>query len=280
MIQESETEIQTSHGQRLRLFITEKGPFPWILVTHGLGEHAGRQRFINKLFGDRYNILRYDLRGHGESQGKKGVVGNFSYFYEDLKAIWDFLLVSYRAKEIILWGHSMGGAIVAGFIQKFSSDLEGILKKVILSAPFMEVGGKLSSLVGLLPTKTLKFFCKSTVGITLQGLVTPWKLTHDPFYQEDYLQDPLVQKALNTKLVFEMMLAGREIFSQKLGVTCPVHIIVGEGDELVSVKKIQEYCTYVDKKCILKTIPEGRHELHHEIDKYRLVYFRYLESLL
>src|SRR6187399_430312 len=58
-----------------------------IIVTHGMGEHSGSyERLADGLKDSGYDLLVWDLRGHGNSFGKRGVIRKFSEFSDDLAA--------------------------------------------------------------------------------------------------------------------------------------------------------------------------------------------------
>ena len=85
-----------------------------IIITHGIAEHSGRYEEITKKLNDQgYSVIRYDLRGHGQSQGKRGALKSYHQFIDDLH-----VLVSEEKKAntkrifLFLIGHSMGGLIV------------------------------------------------------------------------------------------------------------------------------------------------------------------------
>ena len=64
--------LTINENLKLNLEIFESSKESWLIVTHGIGEHLGRHKeYILELFSSTHNIAFYDLRGHGNSQGKK-----------------------------------------------------------------------------------------------------------------------------------------------------------------------------------------------------------------
>lgn len=86
MIIEEKT-LEIAEDKEIHLKIKESGAPIWIIGTHGLGEHSGRHTYLFDLFASDFNICLYDLRGHGKSFGKRGNVGSFSDYFDDLEAL-------------------------------------------------------------------------------------------------------------------------------------------------------------------------------------------------
>ena len=91
------------------------GGWPAIVMFHGLG---GSREDMNKLAelafvpGDRYAVLTYDARGHGETGGLIGVDGPREV--ADARDVFDWLAArpEIDKKEIGAWGISYGGGAV------------------------------------------------------------------------------------------------------------------------------------------------------------------------
>src|SRR5947209_9218665 len=59
-----------------------------LLIVHGLSEHSARYLHVGGFFHARgYNVLAFDLRGHGRSEGRRGWVGRYADLGTDLEAV-------------------------------------------------------------------------------------------------------------------------------------------------------------------------------------------------
>jgi len=81
-----------------------------ILIMHGF--NANRNQLIHHseyLLPEGYGILTFDFRNHGTSEGNVTSMG----FHElkDARAAYRYLQEQPETDNVILWGHSMGGAI-------------------------------------------------------------------------------------------------------------------------------------------------------------------------
>lgn len=271
-------DIISFDGTLLKCLIRETGSSKWLIVTHGLGEHLGRHEHLLKLFASTYNIAIYDLRGHGRSGGKRAYVEDFNHFFKDLDSVIEFFKKEFSMTNYTLLGHSMGGLITAGYVQNVAKK-EFYPDKVFLSSPAVAGPGILGQAFSLAP----KFLFDGLVRcptIPLQGVLDLKKLSHDSRVYEAYVKDEFCQLKIHSKLFFEVLKMGREVFSRPLRVECPLFVSIGTGDVLVNPKLLISYFTKVEKSAQLKVIEGGYHELHNEIEKFRKPFLNFLRQSL
>jgi len=91
-----------------------------IVFVHGLGENKESWRYQTEHFSNKARTIAVDLRGHGES-GDSNI--SLDIFVEDLRALVDKL----GAKEIILCGLSMGGAISLAFCSEYPERVKAMV---------------------------------------------------------------------------------------------------------------------------------------------------------
>lgn len=271
-------DIISFDGTILRCLIRETGSSQWLIVTHGLGEHLERHEYILKLFSANFNIAIYDLRGHGRSGGKRGWVDSFEHYLNDLQGVIDFLKKEFSMKNYTLFGHSMGGLITAAYLQG-RAPKDFYPEKVFLSSPAVAGPGFLGHAFSLAPMILFNGL-KKVPTIPLQGVLDLKKLSHDGRIYESYVQDELNQLKIHSKLFFEVLRMGRDVFSRPLRADCPLFVSIGTGDGLVHPKLVIEYFTKVEKSAQLKIVEGGYHELHNEIEKYRKPYLNFLRQSL
>ncbi|WP_372652263.1 alpha/beta fold hydrolase [Halobacteriovorax sp.] len=272
--------LKTIDDKELHLEISESGKKKWLIVTHGIGEHLNRHSYIDEIFGNSFNILKYDLRGHGRSQGcKRGYVDNFSQFFDDLNEVIQFLKKSYKMEEFCLFGHSMGALITAGYMQTLA-DEENYPEAVFLNAPPVGFPGVLGELMNISPVSFVQKLASMPVSLKLGGLVDLDYLSHDSRIKEKYVEDEYNILKPHSKLLFEMVKASKEIFSRPLRITCPAFVSYGTEDKVVSISQLKHYLAMVDKSFKVHPINGAYHETHNEIEKYRTPYFEFLKESL
>lgn len=159
-------------------------PKAGILVVHGYAEHISRYDHVASFFNDQKYVVRgFDFLGHGKSEGRKGLIGDFGKLEEQLDAVANAFASEYPGIPICIMGHSMGGLVVA------SSCIKGKLKdfdNIILTNPGLDIASNqpkiLVSLVRLL-AKVIPTF--PTVKLKSDHI------SRDPEVRKDYDNDPL-----------------------------------------------------------------------------------------
>ncbi len=270
--------LTTSDGLSLHLGVCYHGAKEWIIVSHGIGEHFKRHLYMKHLFTPDFNILFYDLRGHGKSGGKRAYVKNFDRYVQDLREVIEFLkkelFPSLGGEKFHLMGHSMGALITFAYLQTQPGPMY-YPEKVFVNAPPLGIPGFLGSLVRFLPMSLL---AKIPFSIPIKGLVDLKWLALNPEVAAEYILDPQNCQKIHTKTVFSMLAKGREVASHSLEARCPVFMTVGSNDNIVDPIAIQNYAASLGKDVHLEVIPEAYHEIHNCPDDIRTKYFTFLSD--
>ncbi|MFA5560577.1 MAG: lysophospholipase [Acholeplasmataceae bacterium] len=227
-----------------------------IIITHGIAEHSGRYDVMTKKFNNAgFNVVRYDLRGHGQSQGQRGKLKSFHQFVDDLHA----LVVEEKKlqnNKIFLFGHSMGGLIVHLYGVKYK-DVQGIIS---CAAPtnFMS---------NILP---LRFFGFRLFGwIPIKTNFADQKLSRDRTVEEEYVSDPFNLHKFYISLVGQMFVRGVRYLNKRVNeFTLPILYIHGEEDKIVPEqfsKRMFDLVNSTDKKIVL--YPDSYHEVFNDLDQ-------------
>lgn len=272
-------DIRLRDGLNLKAYIIENGSPEWLVITHGLGEHAGRHEYSVKLLSQYFNICLYDLRGHGSSGGKRAYVSEFSDYCKDLDEVLDYLENTFNMKKFNLFGHSLGGLITASYMQNHIKS-ERYPKKVFLSAPASGGAGALGSVFKAAPLKVMSVLSSLKPSVKLKGMLDINKLSHDPRIAEYYEADKDCILAIPTKTFLTILYEARKVFSRPLRVDCELYCAVGSDDQIVDSNTTIEYFKNIEKNAQLKVIEGAYHEMHNEIDKYQVPYINFLKQAI
>jgi acylglycerol lipase len=279
--------IPTYDQERLHLSVAELNHPVWLVFTHGIGEYSGRYQQLAQFLGQYFNVCIYDLRGHGRSSGERAYVNDFFDFSRDLNTVLLHLQESYKMKSFILYGHSMGGLITSEFMQNYHRMTNACIvpgsfypQLVFLSSPAVLPAGWLGKLVKNMPLVWWKALAQKKIHFSLSGLIDLFYLSHDYRVFEEYMKDPLNNKKLSLKLLLEVVVHAREVFQKPLSLSCPLHCVAGTEDHLVSYPAIAHYFQTVEPHGFLHVVPNGYHELHNEVERYRRPYLDVLKSVL
>jgi acylglycerol lipase len=244
--------------------VTSHKPRARLLHIHGISEHSARHMpTFQALNAIGVEVVRFDLRGAGESGGRRQYIDHFSDYVADTARAHNWICESLEPLPLFLMGHSLGGAIALHFAAQYGSLLEG----VVLSAPAYKPGGDISPatiwigrcLVRFLPT--LRLYSSSSNG-----------LSRDPAVVAAYRKDPL-SSHFNTLKQGDAVLKALEQIPLIAGrIQNPVFIAHGTADSVIvpagSFEILQSLGSR-DKE--LHYLPGGFHEPH--IDHDSGVYF-------
>ena len=270
------TFIDVGGGVELYAEIGGHGPSGWIVAVHGLGEHSGRHGYLDELFGQEANVLRYDLRGHGRSGGSTKADGCFDRFKEDLEKIVSYLGSYHGMENYSLFGHSMGALIAWDYLREAHAKTPDAL---FLSAPPVGIPA-IAAKVLAKNTKLLNLLCRFCPPIQIGGAVAidTTLLSHDPAIRESYINDDLCRSKLYLNLLLQLILASKDAFSEIPSPPCPCFVAYGSGDRIIDTARLREY--FGDTGAEVLAIEGGFHELHNETAPFREPYFDFLRRSL
>jgi acylglycerol lipase len=235
-----------------------------LVLHHGLGEHSGRYgNVLSMLEGTGVTMYSYDMRGHGRSEGKKGLADDMYHLADDLSIFLQFLEKEYQVTKPILYGHSMGGGTVLAFIgrDKCSHDM---VKAVISTAPALGVEKNCYQTVMATLVTCLRTMIPS---VCLDSGLDCNKLSRDPNVVEAYKTDELTHGLIAVSLGFAALESGKQEIIPSAGkVTLPIFLAHGGADVIDDPKATEEYYEKcASEKKTLKIYPGLFHEIHNEL---------------
>jgi alpha-beta hydrolase superfamily lysophospholipase len=198
-------------------------PRATVIVVHGVTEHGGRYaRLANELNQRGYAVHAMDLRGHGRSDGDRILIREFDQYLDDLELFVGRVARRQAGKPLFLFGHSMGGAIVALLAATRQPDARG----VILSAPAVLVAG------GVFPVLRRLAGFVSLVWPTLRLVHMGCHfLSRDPAVVEAFQNDPLVfHGGFPARTGAEILRAADRLQTAAEGLALPLLVLHGTGD--------------------------------------------------
>jgi alpha-beta hydrolase superfamily lysophospholipase len=251
----------------------------WLVHTHGIGEHLGRHQYIDDLFGEHFNILQFDLRGHGLSSGERSNVESFKDYIKDITGVIEHLRDKLEMKNYVLLGHSMGALVVSSFLQSIQTNTP-YPDAIHINAPPVNVGGKLEALATKMGKKTVGLLNAIPLSIAVPNTIEADALSHNPDIAKGYNEDPLTSKKLHSRLLFSLLKEIKSVYSKPIGPKAPAYVTQGTADTVVSPTACKKYFHEIERGFTYKEIPGSYHEIHNEIDEYRLPYFDYIKEII
>jgi acylglycerol lipase len=230
------------------------------LIVHGLGEHAGRYANVAQpLAAAGIDVHGYDLRGFGASAGPRAYVERWSDYHDDLEARLIDVRAAGRDRPLILYGHSMGGLIAAGYV--LSDRPRALPDLLVLSSPALGdayPAWKRSLAAGL---------DRLVPRMQLSNGALGDKLSHDPAVREAYDADPLNLQRSTVRLGhlgFVEQERVREALDVIDAMPTPTYVFHGSDDPIVPVRASEPIG---EKGNVTRHVHHGlRHETHHEFE--------------
>ncbi len=200
---------------------------PWaaLLLIHGIGEHSGRYQHVGDHFSAAgIDVTAIDLRGFGESGGRRAYVDSFSQYLDDVE---DRLAeVRVAGLPTVLLGHSMGGLVGSRYAQSDRPQPDYL----VLSAP--SLGAEVPAWQRVLSRLLHKVVPK----LSIPGKIDPTVLSIDEAVQQGYVDDPLVETSATVNLGHEMFSAMDAATAEVAKVRVPTLVLHGGDDTLVHAK--------------------------------------------
>lgn len=226
----------------------------WI---HGFAEHRKRYaHFANWMNEERVALVAIDVRGHGESDGKRGYVHLFSDYFWDVSALLHYVRENFQKLPVSIGCHSHGGLIVSRYLEENPPPVD--LKCAVFSAPFLGLPPdfppwkrKLGDAVaGLVP------------GLSVPTGIDAKYISHDTKIQALYAGDPTIFKTATVRWFSEVLNAQAAALSRSPRIRLPAIVLQGMADRIVSVDASRRFYEDLpsDKK---KWVPYRG--LYHEI---------------
>lgn len=99
-----------------------------IILIHGHGDHSGGlQNISESLVKNKYIVYAFDLRGHGQSSGKRGFIRSWDEFRGDLHEFRKLVALDQPELPLYIIGHSLGGLITLDYSLDYSEGIDGIV---------------------------------------------------------------------------------------------------------------------------------------------------------
>lgn len=233
-----------------------------IILIHGMGEHSTRYDgfFAKKMNAAGYSIIAFDHYGHGKTKGKRGDCPSYNAVLDSVDVLiekCDEFLDENLPK--ILYGHSMGGNVVANYILKKPSKINlAVLSSPMLKLAFNPPAWKM--MAGKIMRNIYPSFQEST-GLDAEAV------SRDKIEVEKYKNDTLVHDKITVNFSLPFFEAGDWAIDNAKNLTIPTLVIHGTGDRLTSYKGSEQFANNAENKAQIQLYEGGYHELHNDIIK-------------
>jgi alpha-beta hydrolase superfamily lysophospholipase len=228
---------------------TPISPIGTILLIHGYLDHAGSlNRTIQFLVEHQYQVICYDLPGHGLSSGERATINQFEDYIESLQAIYDKVLRE-CSNQPILVAHSTGAMIGLVFAERRKESFT----KIALIAPLFRPHLWNVSKIGLFITKPFT----SKIKRVFQ------RNSSDHKYLSFTKKDPLQEKQLPISWLYALQ-SWLRTNKSKESVNTSFLMIQGDLDQTVDMKYGLKRVLSLYPKSKVILMENGHHQLLNE----------------
>jgi len=241
-----------------------------VVLVHGLGEHCGRYTHVVRALNQwGWHAVAYDHRGHGRSEGARGALNDPDALLDDLSRV-VAAARSAHTGPIVLFGHSMGGLVVARYgAEGTLPDPERWFHAVdamVLSSPALDAD--------LTPGQRFQLGLMRWIAPNLalgNGLKPEW-VSRDPSVVDAYISDPLVHDRITPKLVSFILNGGKFARTQASAWNLPTLLVYAGADRCVAPRGSRDFASSAPTHLVTaQEFPALYHEIFNEPEQQQVL---------
>ena len=230
-----------------------------VLITlHGVNSYSQPTGYIAKILAESgCEVIAFDFRGHGKSQGLRGYIPSVDLLIEDTQDFIQEISLLYPSLPLFLMGGSLGGAVVLNV----SIILGDKIKGIVLINPALGINSRFEGIARGISTCLAS--CCPTFPILKPDLTRSSGhenlhkyIEENPFYYHGKIRIGTSAALLNGM---------KELRKKYHLVKSPLLLIQGSGDKITSIEKVNKFMQEVnvtDK--MLLTFPCRPHSIIFE----------------
>lgn len=260
-----DSPISTSDGLRLyvKRWPAAAGPHGQVLILHGLGEHIGRYGHVAAAMnGTGWSVTGFDQRGHGRSEGPRGVLQHPQDLLMDLARVIDVVRTAEPA-PLVLLGHSMGGLVAARFVAEALAAQPAPWSRrvdaLVLSSPALDLG------MSFLQRTMLSVLGAVAPVLPVNNGLKPGWLSHDPAVVKAYVDDALTHDRVTARLVRFIVDSGSLVRQAAPSWATPTLLLWAGADRCVAPAGSAAFAQAVPAAVVTSQVyPDLFHEIFNE----------------
>jgi lysophospholipase len=205
-----------------------------------------------------FSVFGHDHRGHGASEGRRGVVGRFPDLVDDvahLASLADELAPGPGVPFLV--GHSLGGLVSIRYLQIMAPKLQA----AVISAPWLAMAEELT----LRDRIAVSVLRRVAPDWPLSRPLRPELLTRDEERARAFREDPLVGTSLAVSFFDQVSEAQGRALQGGLPEGLPTLVLIPGDDRLTNAGVTREWAERAGAERL--ELPDTRHEPFNDIDR-------------
>ena len=196
-----------------------------LIVIHGIAEHSNRYLHLVEYCNEnQMSVFALDLQGHGQSEGTPCNVNRYGDFLDEIEMFLSEIQSDLSDAPTFVFGHSMGGGLVA----KLALDKKLNCNGIILSGALLKVNEDISPVLQKL-SPIISAIAPQLKTVQLEKD----HISKDPKVVEAYVNDPMVYSGgLKARIASELLIMSKKIQADMPSFDYPVLILHGGADQL------------------------------------------------
>ena len=262
--------------------LEESGKKGVVLICHGFGEHSGAYlEHSGRLWQGGYACVIHDQRGHGKPpEGSKrwhGLIPHYQCFLDDIASVTEFIKEKAPDTPIAIYGHSMGGNIVANALLKQPLGQDVPYYCAILESPWFELYEPLSPFMAGL----IKVMHKVAPNYRHYRKLKHEDLSGDAEKKQGYSRDPYYHGFISMRMITGIQDGCAFALENADKLPIKTYLSYADDELVVSRQAILDFAAKAGEKVTLKEYA-SKHAIYNDVDResYCLDLIAFLDSNL
>ena len=238
-----------------------------IIVCHGFGEHSGGYfEHAERLWQGGYSSVILDQRGHGKPpEGARkwhGLIPDYQCFIDDIVSVTDEIKRITPNTPIAIYGHSMGGNIVANTLLRLPPAQARQYFCAALESPWFEL---------YKPISKFNLFLIKTMNVIYPNFIHRRDLEHnilssDTEKRAGYAKDPYYHGKISVRMLSGVLEGCKYALDNAARLPVKTYVAYADNDLVVCNKAILEFAAAAAKKVTLKEYASN-HAIYNDVSR-------------